>query len=144
MDAYIWLTLIILGVIIEGATVGLVAIWFVLGFVAALIVSFFGVTLWIQIAVAVVVSALALYFTRPFIKKISNKQVTRTNADRFVGMEGVVTEDILDNSGKGRVEIASQSWAANSFDGSVILKGSKVKVESISGVKLIVIPSDKE
>ena len=144
MDAYIWLALIIIGVVIEASTVGLVAIWFVIGFVAALIVSFFGVALWVQIAVAVAVSGLALYFTRPLVKKISNKQVTRTNADRFIGMEGVVTEDILDDSGKGRVEIASQSWAANSFDGSAILKGCKVKVESISGVKLIVIPSCKE
>lgn len=143
MDAYIWLALIIIGIIIEGATVGLVAIWFVIGFTAALIVSFFGVPLYVQIIVALVFSALSLYFTRPLANKLFKKEKERTNADRFVGMEGVVTEDILDGSGKGRVEVALQSWAAVSFDGSVIKKGTKVTVESISGVKLIVIPKEE-
>ena len=144
MTPYLWLALIVIGVIIEASTVSLVAIWFVAGFLAALIISFFGVQLWIQIAVAAVVAALTLYFTRPLVNKLNKKGIERTNADRFVGMKGVVTEDILDGSGKGRVEVAGQSWAANSFDGNVILKGSKVTVESISGVKLIVIPDDEE
>ena len=48
MAPYLWLTLIVIGVIIEASTVSLVSIWFVAGFLAALIVSFFGVQLWIQ------------------------------------------------------------------------------------------------
>ena len=138
MDSYVWLALIVLGIIIEVSTTNLVAVWFVIGFLFALIVSFFCDILWLEILVAVVVSIVALILTRPFVKKISKKTVERTNADRYIGKIAAVTEDILDDSGKGRVEVSGSSWAAISKDGSIIEKGSSVIVESISGVKLVV------
>ena len=57
-------------------------------------------------------------------------------------MEGVVTTDVTDESGNGRVEVLHQSWAAVSSDGKVIPAGSKVKILSVKGVKLTVTPID--
>ena len=144
MEPYVWLVLIILGIILEAATANLVAVWFVIGFVFALAASLLGAQMWLQIVIAIVVSIIALLLTRPLVRKLTARNVVRTNADRFVGRVGVVTEDILDDSGKGRVEVSGQSWAAAAADGSIIRKGESIIVESISGVKLMVIKKEEE
>ena len=48
----------------------------------------------------------------------------------------IVTIDNMNATGQAVVD--GQEWSARSADGSIIEKGTKVKVQSISGVKLIV------
>ena len=50
----------------------------------------------------------------------------------------MVTEDIDNIAGKGRVEVNGISWTARSSDGANFRKGELVTVERIEGVKLIV------
>ena len=50
--------------------------------------------IWLQIAVFLVVSAVALYFTRPLVKKYINGKVEPTNADMTIGKVCRVTETI--------------------------------------------------
>ncbi len=80
MEGWIWLGLIILGIVIESASPQLVAIWFVLGGVAALISSFCGAEVWLQVSIAVVVSVISLIATRPLARKIMNRKAVKTNA----------------------------------------------------------------
>lgn len=61
-----------------------------------------------------------------------------TNADRCIGETAMVTEDIDNIAGKGRVEVNGISWTARSSDGANFRKGELVTVERIEGVKLIV------
>lgn len=111
----IWLALVIAFAIIEGATAGLVSIWFALGAVAALLVSCFVPTLWVQIAVFIVVSLLALLATRPLAKKYLNAKFVPTNADGNVGRTGTVIERITKDT-SGRIKLDGVDWIARSSE----------------------------
>lgn len=138
MEGFIWLGLIVLGIVIEAASPQLVAVWFVLGAVAALISSFFGIEIWVQVVIALAVTAVTLVATRPLVKKVMINKTEKTNADRYIGCEGIVTSDIDDISGTGRVTVMGSSWSAYSEEGKTIREGTKVIVQGIKGVKLSV------
>ncbi|MDR3344042.1 MAG: NfeD family protein [Oscillospiraceae bacterium] len=137
-----WVWLIALGILLlaEAATAQLVTIWFAAGAVAALIASVCDAPLWLQLTLFVVVSAVSLAATRPLVKKMNRKAKTATNADRVLGETAIVTEDIDNVLGKGKVNVGSVPWTARSADGGTIPAGVSVRVEKIEGVKLIVLP----
>ena len=134
----VWLVLMVLLCIIEAATAGLTVIWFALGALAALIAALFGAQIWLQVLWFLVVSIATLWFTRPLALKYLNGRSVATNADRVVGMEGVVCEDIDNLAGTGAVKLDGKEWTARSDSGANIPSGSVVKVRRIEGVKLIV------
>ena len=135
----IWIGVMIVMLILEAVSAQLVSVWFVVGALAAATVSFFNPSFSIQFCVFIVVSLVLLVATRPFIRKLKSKtKVVPTNADRYIGQEAVVTEDIDDVSGSGQVKVAGSVWTAKSSNGSPIPKGSDVIVREIKGVKLIV------
>lgn len=134
----VWLVLMVLLFIIEAATAGLTVIWFALGALAALIAALFGAQIWLQVLWFLVVSIATLWFTRPLALKYLNGRSVATNADRVVGMEGVVCEDIDNVAGTGAVKLDGKEWTARSDSGTNIPSGSVVKVRRIEGVKLIV------
>ena len=134
----VWLVLMVLLFIIEAATAGLTVIWFALGALAALIAALFGAQIWLQVLWFLVVSIATLWFTRPLALKYLNGRSVATNADRVVGMEGVVCEDIDNLAGTGAVKLDGKEWTARSDSGANIPSGSVVKVRRIEGVKLIV------
>lgn len=120
--------------IIEICTINLVSIWFAIGAFVSFFVSMFTENIFIQGAVFLVVSLLTLLVTKPFIKKMKFQNV-RTNLDRVVGMEGVVTEEISKFE-IGEVKVDGKRWSAKS-DSSISV-GDVVEIERIDGVKLIV------
>lgn len=134
----VWLVLMVLLFIIEAATAGLTVIWFALGALAALIAALFGAQIWLQVLWFLVVSIATLWFTRPLALKYLNGRSVATNADRVVGMEGVVCKDIDNLAGTGAVKLDGKEWTARSDSGANIPSGSVVKVHRIEGVKLIV------
>ena len=134
----VWLVLMVLLLILEAATAGLTSIWFALGALAALIASFFGGALWLQLVWFFAVSLLTLWLTRPLALKYLNSRRVATNADRVIGAEAVVTEDIDNIAGSGAVHVDGHEWTARSGSGANIAKGAVVRVERIEGVKLIV------
>ena len=134
----IWAVLIVAFAVLEGITTQLVSIWFVLGAIAALIAQLCGASITVQVIVFIGVSVVALLITRPIVKKKLNVQIEKTNADRCIGKEGVVTETIDNLTPSGQVKTDGKVWTARSADGSVIPEGTIVTVEKIDGVKLIV------
>ena len=134
----VWLVLMVLLFIIEAATAGLTVIWFALGALAALIAALFGAQIWLQVLWFLVVSIATLWFTRPLALKYLNGRSVATNADRVVGMEGVVCEDIDNLAGTGAVKLDGKEWTARSAGGENIPSGAVVKGVRIEGVKLIV------
>lgn len=137
---YIWLAIIILAVIVEAVTAQLVSIWFVAGGIAALIAGLCGAEIWLQVVLFALVTALVLIVTRPLVKRIMHFKKTDTNADRYIGKEGLVTETINNVEGTGRVTVLGSDWTARSSDDKQIAEGTPVLVERIEGVKLIVTP----
>ena len=89
-----WLIALVVFLVIEAATLGLATIWFAGGALVALIAAMCGAGIVIQIVLFLVVSLVLLFFTRPFAVRFLNKDTLKTNVDRVVGMEGVVTEEL--------------------------------------------------
>lgn len=140
----LWLIVMVLFLIVEAATVGLVCIWFAVGALAALIAALLGAEIWLQIVLFLVVSAVALYFTRPLVKKYVNAKVEPTNADMVIGKECRVTETVDNIAGTGAVYVDGKTWTARSESDEVIPEGTLVTAKSIDGVKLIVAAPEKE
>ncbi|MFI3206141.1 MAG: NfeD family protein [Clostridia bacterium] len=138
MEAYIWLALIIAGVIAETATAQLVSIWFVLGFLGGLIAYYLGAPVFAQIIIAVVVSILSLIFTKIFFKDILNTKTEATNSDRHIGEKAIITLDVGPFGKSGEAKIGGLIWLAVSADENSISEGTIVVVEKIEGNKLIV------
>lgn len=137
---WVWLLVLVGLIILEAATVQLVAIWFVSGSLAAMIASMFNLSISWQLVLFVVFSGLSLLFLRPLIAgKLETRKIP-TNADMVIGKTAVVIEKIDNDLAQGRVKVSGLDWTARSYDKSVIEKGSKVGVCAIDGVKLIVIP----
>ncbi len=138
MNTAIWFGIMLVTGIFEAATAGLVTIWFTFGALAALIASVLGATPFWQVVIFIVVSALLLLATRPFVKKHLTEKKVRTNYDRLIGQECMVTEEINNIEGRGAVKIAGQEWSAKSADGAVIETSKLVRVKEIQGVHAIV------
>ena len=134
----VWAALIVAFGVLEGITAQLVSIWFVIGAIAALIAQLLGATLIVQIIVFIAVSIIALLITRPLVRKKLNTKAEKTNADRCIGQEAVVIEQIDNLAPTGQVKADGKVWTARSANGEKIPKDSIVTVEKIDGVKLIV------
>ncbi len=135
---YVWLGLMIAFVIVELATPQLVSIWFALGSLGAMIAASLSASLWLQLIVFVAVSGIMVFVTRPLYKKIIMAKQVPTNTDRLIGQTAVVTEDIDNLDAKGAVKVCGQIWTARSANDEKIPADTRVTVERIEGVKLIV------
>ena len=138
LQKIIWLVLLLLFAGAEAITVGLTSIWFAAGALCALIAALLGGELWLQITLFLAVSLLCLLAVRPLAKRHLNSKVEPTNADRVIGEQAQVTEDIDNIRGKGAVVIRGIVWTARSEDGLPIPAGSLVRVLRIEGVKVFV------
>ena len=135
---WIWLGAIVLFGVVEALTAGLVSIWFVAGVAAALAATLLGAGTGVQLVAFVVVSAAALVLTRPLVRKLTQKGVVHTNADRVLGRTAKVTEVIDNDDSTGAVYVDGKTWTARSTDGEVIPVGEQVRIAGMEGVKLLV------
>ena len=69
----LWLILTVVFLVIELHTVSVVSIWFALGALITLAVSYFTSSPWILISVFIVSSAIFLVLLMPFAKKLLKK-----------------------------------------------------------------------
>ena len=145
MLQYFWLALVIIFVVVECLTVGLVFIWFAGGALLAMIVALAGAeTIW-QIVAFLLGSALLLLLTRPIAKKYFNNKKVKTNYQSIIGEVAKVTETIDNYNQTGAAVADGKEWTARSSKDAVTMKkDTLVKVTAIEGVKLIVEPYEKE
>lgn len=135
---WFWLVAAVVLAVVEAATTSLVTIWFAGGAVLAMLCSWAGIGYAGQLAVFVIGSLVLLLLTRPLAKRVLHRDGQPTNADRIIGQKGVVTEELNQLSGTGRITVMGQSWAAVSEDGAIIDSEEQVVVTGIQGVKAIV------
>ena len=134
-----WVAALVVFLIVEAVTAGLVSIWFVFGSLVALICAALGAAVWLQIFWFVIVSVATLVLTRPLVKRYVDSRSVATNADRSIGRAAVVTERIDNLAATGAVKLDGVVWTARSTDDSVAIEtGERVTVRAIEGVKLIV------
>lgn len=135
-----WFIVFVILLAIELVTVNLVTIWFAVGAIAAMIISSYSESLVLQLGIFLIVSFVSLILTKPLLKKLKKFNIEPTNTDRVIGKVGEVIKKIDENQ-YGEVKIFGNVWTATSDD--VIDVGSRVRVLSIDGVKLIVEREDK-
>lgn len=134
-----WVVALVVFLIVEAVTAGLVSIWFVFGSLVALICAALGAAIWLQIFWFVIVSVATLVLTRPLVKRYVDSRSVATNADRNIGRTAVVTERIDNLAATGAVKLDGVVWTARSTDDAVAIEtGERVTVRAIEGVKLIV------
>ena len=138
MDTIFWLVALVLFLILEAGTVALVSAWFAAGALVALFASLLHAPLWLQALLFAVVSILLLACLRPITRKYFKPHLVRTNVDALLGAEGYVTAQIDNLAATGQVKLGAMEWTARSTSGAPIAKGTLVKVDRISGVKVYV------
>lgn len=139
-----WLLILAVLILIEIIALNLTTIWFAAGALLAFVVSLFYDNLVLELILFLAASLALLYFTRPLILHYFNPRKAKTNYEGVIGKNGLVNTTIDNISKTGKVTVDGQEWSARSFEGSIIEEGSRVKIHTISGVKLIVSKSGDE
>ena len=120
MQALFWFVLLVVFLIVEASTVTMVSMWFVIGALSAMVVSFFCNWIWLQVLVFLAVSIVMLLLLRPIVRKYINPRIVPTNVDSVIGTTcRVVT-------------------AIDNVEGTPIEKDTLVQVDRVEGVKVFV------
>ena len=131
--------------IAEIITTGFLVFWLGIAGLITMCISFFTDNLMIQASVFVILSAVLILATKPFVNKFVNKKETteKTNAFSIIGKTAIVIKDIDSINGVGQIKVHGEVWSAEGTNGSNIEKGTKVEIKEIDGVRAIVAPISK-
>ena len=144
MENILWLALIVVFVVVEIATVGLTSIWFAGGALVAWIAQMLGVNIFWQVMIFVVVSAVLLFFTRPWALKYFKPRLVKTNYETVIGENVCLTEAVDNMKGTGTAIYKGQEWMARAYEeGKTFEAGTIVSVKEIRGVSLYVVESSQ-
>ena len=130
---WIWLGIVIALIFIELLTVNLVTVWYIASGIVTLVLSVFIDSFFVQFLVFVILGTILLVTTREYLVKLIGSKKEKTNLDRVVGMNAIVTEEIKKNM-PGEVKVDGKRWTA--VANKKIKVDSTVKVLEIEGVKL--------
>ena len=135
-----WAAFFLGALFIEAQTAELIAVWFVPGTLAALILATCGVPEWIQWIVFASVSAVLVFLALTVFRQklLKNYGKEKTDIDLLMGKTALVTERIDNSEMTGAVKLEGKVWSARMADDCETAEiGEFVTVEGISGVKLI-------
>jgi len=136
---WIWVALVIIFAIIEVFTLGLTTVWFALGALVMVFLSFIKIPLSVQILIFLAISAALLIFTRPVAIKKFKMGKEKTNVESFAGKHVLVTKAIGEFE-KGEAKLNGLIWTARSENDAEIAAGTKCEIIRVEGVQLIVRP----
>lgn len=135
---FVWMGLVLLFLVVEIGTLGLVTIWFMCGALAAFFVALAGGPLWLQVTVFILISVLLLAFLRPFAYRYINSRTVKTNVEALSGRRARVTERVDNLTGTGKAVLDGMEWTARAdADGEILQPGQYGSVTRVEGVKLI-------
>ena len=134
---WFWLAMAIIFTLIEVFTAGLTTIWFAIGSVPMIFLSFLPIPFLYQVLIMLVISIVLLIFTRPFFVKKLNANKEKTNVDALIGKTALVTKKITKFE-KGEVKIDGKIWTAKSVSEEDLEEGTECLLQRIEGVTAIV------
>jgi membrane protein implicated in regulation of membrane protease activity len=135
---WIWMALAAAFVVGEMFTAGFFLLWFGAGAAAAGVLALLNVSFFWQLAAFVLVSGILLAVSRRFAERFSRKQPPGIGADRFIGLRGLVLEEIDSVKNSGRVRLQKEEWRADSETEEIIPVGARVEVVRMDGTHLVV------
>jgi membrane protein implicated in regulation of membrane protease activity len=133
---WLWTIFAIVLAIGEMFTAGFFLLPFAIGGAAAAILAWAGAAVVAQWLVFFGVSLFSLAYLRRFIGRQDEGEQPRVGANRWVGSEGLVLQDIDPHTGSGMVRILNEEWRAASLGN--IPAGSRIVVTEVDGARLIV------
>lgn len=135
-----WLLMVAVFVAVEMATTALVSIWFVVGSVAALLVSLITVLWWPQWLAFALVSVVSQQLAKPLVAKLRAKRAPAMNVDRNVGRVATVLTPVGPGR-QGRARLDGVDW--NALCASPLAAGESCLVLQVEGTALVVAPMPK-
>ena len=132
---WIWLGVFVLTVILEASTQDFVSIWFAVGALVAIAISY-SAPFWVELIVFVVISAMALIFTRPLVKKLMDRTVRKTNSDDFIGKRVKVCKDITKYDG-GEVKLNGIVYSA------ILMEDEEKEIKADSIVEVVALKGNR-
>ena len=146
---WVWLVTAVMFALVELVFVGgsfIILPWAASAFVAA-ILAFYDVPIEIQWSVFVfgggVLFALLYRWAQKFVRTATMEP--GVGAGRLVGLVGTVTAEIDpdDSDRRGRVSVAGEVWGALADGDGGIAAGSKVRIVSVRGTRVVVAPVEQ-
>jgi len=134
----IWMLLAAIFIIGEIFTAGFFIMWFGIAAAVAGILAMLGFHAGWQWGSFIVVSGVLVISSRRFAERITKKQPPGIGADRFIGKEGTVIEEINNRSNSGKVRLGKEEWRAESEKNEIIAVSEQVQVLKIDGTHVIV------
>ena len=135
---WLWMVMAALFVVGEIFTGGFFILWFGIGATVAGVLALLGLNALWQWGAFVVVSASLIPLSRKFAQAVTDEQPEGIGADRNIGKQAVVIEEIDNDSGSGQVRIDGEQWRAKSVTGEKIAEDAKVTVTAQEGTHLLV------
>ena len=130
-----WLLVSLLCLVLELTNGDFFIICFTIGGTAATILAAFCDSFTAQVILFAVVSALSIFFIRPFALKYlhKNKEQRVSNADAIIGRIGRITERSEPNE-YGRVKIDGDYWKAQANNNTAIEEGTQVRIVKLESI----------
>lgn len=141
MNIEIWIVLAALFLIGEMLTTSFFLMWFGIGASASAVLNYLGFDPLVQFIAFIIISLILLGVSRPFAQRISKDSPKKAAADRLIGKQALVIEEIVPHNG-GLVKIDGDVWKA--VASQTIEDGQTVNIEKIEGIKLVVKPIEKK
>lgn len=135
--SWFWLIIAILLTLIEVVTLGLTTIWFALGALVMIFLSFIPIPFAVQILLWLLISSALLFFTRPYAVKKLKIGKEKTNADSLIGKKALVVKAVTKFE-KGEIKINGLIWGAKSDSEEELEKDSECEIVRIEGATVIV------
>lgn len=137
---WLWTGLAVVMAIGEMFTAGFFLLPFSIGAACAAVLAWVGAGILPQWLVFFGVSAVALAYLRRYITRQDEGEQPRVGANRWIGSTGMVLEEIDPDTASGMVRVENEEWRAVSQHGSIIPAGSRIRVLSVRGARLVVEP----
>lgn len=137
---WVWLAIICIGLIVEAVEAGtLVSVWFSLGAVIPLFMSFYKTNDALYISLQFIIFGVSTILLLVFIRKLAKKWLfknsdERTNLDSYVGKKYTVKEII---EGNAYIKINGVGYAVEDEDEKLEV-GDKVVIKEFKGNKTVV------
>ncbi|NYB26262.1 MAG: NfeD family protein [Methanobacteriaceae archaeon] len=141
MNIEIWIALAALFFIGEMLTTGFFLLWFGVGASVSAVLNYLGFDPLVQFVTFIIISLVLIGISRPFAKRITKDSPKKAAADRLIGKEALVIEEVAPHKG-GLVKIDGDIWKA--VAAQIIEDGETVNIEGIEGTKLVVKPIEKD
>ena len=135
---WVWMAIAALLIVGEVFTAGFFLLWFGIAAAVAGIVAMIGLGSGWQWAIFVILSGVLFAASRKFADKFTKKQPPGIGADRFVGTQGVVLEEVDNIKNTGRIRIEKEEWRADSENGDIIPEGAIIVVTRLDGTHAVI------